>query len=118
MSRKNYTNYSNSNVKPEPVDSPVEEVTVEPTVEVEEPVDLPVEEVVEPEPAKPVYGFVDKCEKLNVRKNPSKLSDVLCTVSAKSEVLINTDNSTNDWYNVRTAAGVEGFCMKNFITLK
>lgn len=117
MSKKNYTNYNNMSVNAEPVVEPVvEETVVEPAIMVEEPVaEVEPEVIVEPVP---VYGYVDKCEKLNVRKSPTKHADAVCVIPAKTEVMIDTDKSTNDWYSVRTAAGVEGFCMKNFITIK
>lgn len=119
MSKKNYTNYNNMSANAESVvntpimNEPIEEVAVE---EVVEPV-VEAEPEVAAEPT-PVYGFVDKCEKLNVRKSPTKHADAVCVIPAKTEVMIDTDKSTNDWYSVRTAAGVEGFCMKNFITIK
>lgn len=113
MSKKNYTNYHgmretapNTDVVTEEVDnsvdcSPVEEV---------------VEEVVE-ESTKPVYGVVN-CSKLNVRKKPNKASEPLCVVEAQTELLIDMDESTVEWYSVTTPNGVEGFCMKQFITVK
>lgn len=116
MSRKNYTNYSNVNANAEPVAVP--ENVVEPTVDTEPVATVEAPEVaVEPE-VKTVYGFVDNCDKLNIRKKPTKNSEAICVINAKAEVEIDETNSTNDWYSVRTAAGIEGFCMKNFITLK
>lgn len=126
MSRKNYTNYSNVKSNSTPVEEkPIMNESVEEVVadvvetEVEETVEtVEAPEVVVEESAEPVYGVVDKCEKLNIRKNPNKNSEPVCVVPAKTELMIDSDKSTSDWYSVRTAAGVEGFCMKNFITIK
>lgn len=119
MSKKNYTNYNSmsSNVEPEVVVEPAVEETVEEVVKVETTEDV-VEAVEEPTVNVPVYAYVDKCEKLNVRKNPSKTADIACVIPAKSTVTIDMSKSTNDWYSVCTAAGIEGFCMKNFLTIK
>jgi hypothetical protein len=45
-------------------------------------------------------GFVTNCKKLNVREKPK------------------TDSATEEFYKVFTVAGIEGFCMKNFITIQ
>ena len=108
----NYTNYSKPQPQPEPVVEVVEETVVAPVVE--EPVVTP-----DPEPEKtPTIGVVTGCAKLNVRENASLEADVVCEILANTEVMIDEENSTNDFYKVCTCAGVEGFCMKKFITIK
>lgn len=78
----------------------------------------PVEEVATPEPPEePLYGEVSGCARLNVRKEPDAEAEVLCVIEEGSEVVIVGSESTNEFYKVFTAAGVEGFCMKMFITL-
>ena len=124
MSNKNYKNYNNfsstkpaEEVKTEPVE--VKEETVVEEVKVEEPTPV-VEEpkpVVKPEPQpKPVTGTVSGCAKLNVRKAPNKDAEILAVINEGSEVVINRIKSTVDFYAVCTAAGIEGYCMKKFIT--
>lgn len=113
MSRKNYTNYSKGNnvaVDKEPVvtEEPIE-VTVEPT----EPIATEV-----PEKAEIVHGYVSGCSKLNVRKGPGIDARPLTIISENTEVEIDMANSTDEWYGVITASGVEGFCMKKYITIK
>lgn len=63
-------------------------------------------------------GVVVECGKLNVRSKPDPRASVVCVISKSSEVTINEDESTEDFYKVCTAAGAEGFCMKEFIELK
>lgn len=116
MSNKNYKNYSSiSSTKPAEVVEPVE---VKEEVKVEEP--TPVAEqskpVIKPE-QKPLTGNVSGCAKLNVRKEPNKDAEVLAVINEGSEVIINKVKSTMDFYAVCTAAGIEGYCMKKFITL-
>lgn len=65
-----------------------------------------------------VCGVVTDCLKLNVREAASPDAEVLAVIDALSEVVVDADASTNEFYKVRTTAGVEGFCMKKFITLK
>lgn len=111
----NYRNYSNSNNNTEPVTPVVEETEAVVTEEVvEEVVEESVEETVDQEP---VYGTVS-CVKLNVRKLPNPNGQVLCVITEGTKVQIDTDESTVDWYKVCTNAGVSGYCMKKFITVK
>lgn len=59
--------------------------------------------------------------KLNVRKNPSKDSEVVCIITKDSSVTVNYDESTEDFYKVYVNvdnAPYEGFCMKEFISIK
>lgn len=61
-----------------------------------------------------VHGVVN-CDRLNIRCNPNIHSNVRCTVKAGTELMINKESSTDRWYSVCTSAGVEGFCMKDYI---
>ena len=79
------------------------------------------EEVIEtkelPVPVKPIIGVVTECAKLNVRKEPSKDAAVLRTILLATEVVINEEESTEDFYKVYVG-GLSGFCMKKFINIK
>ena len=100
--RTNYTNYSSKKPNDEPQNSIADEVTetAEVTVSFEE--------------TNPV-GVVVGCEKLNVRKEPSINSEVVFQFPCNMEVEIFVDKSTEDWFYVCNAAGIEGFCMKKYI---
>ena len=65
-----------------------------------------------------VVGKVAGCVRLNVRKSPRTDAEVLCEVSNNSELLIDTDQSTDKWFKVCTAAGTEGFCMKKYVAVQ
>lgn len=64
-----------------------------------------------------MVGVVTDCLKLNIRKEPSKDSEVAAIVTCLDELMIDLDASTDDWYAVYTAAGIEGFCMKKFVAV-
>lgn len=125
MSNKDYTKYAKVNEAVEPVvETPVAPV-VEPVVEA--PVAETVKHVVVPvveAPAEPEKcdevktGHVFGCAKLNVRKAPESKADIICTIPCQTEVEINVDKSTEDFYKIYTASGVEGFCMKTYIIIK
>lgn len=66
----------------------------------------------------PTVGFVDGCERLRVRKESNVDSEELCIINKSSEVVIDLENSTEDFYKVKTSEGVEGYCMKKFITIR
>lgn len=121
--KKNYTNYNNkfqgSRAEVKPVDEAVVEPVMEEEVEtVEEAVqeEVVVEETIE-EPTTSV-GIVECKNKLNVRKLPKKDAMVLCEIPNGSSVQVDLEKSTLEWYNVITPAGIEGFCMKNFVAVK
>ena len=98
---KNYSKYSEKK-KEEVVEETVnEEVAVEESIIKE-----------------PTIGFVDGCDKLNVRVESNKDSAVAVILDKSTEVTIDLDNSTDDFYKVMTSEGVEGYCMKKFITIK
>lgn len=107
MSKKDYTKYSNQRVKAEePVIEPVEEVLESVSEPAEEPV-VTIEK----------HGVVAGCAKLNVRQNPNTDSEVMCVVGCGTDLVIDEKASTADFYKVCTAVGVEGYCMKKFVTL-
>lgn len=108
MSKTNYRKMSEQ----KPVETPVVQEVVDEVVE------APVENVVEVPVEKPkvITGVVSGCERLNVRSNPDASADVLCTIDRGTEVVIDKKGSTKDFYKICTAAGVDGFCMKQFIT--
>ena len=65
----------------------------------------------------PVYGVVHNCEKLNVRKRHSKDSEIVFVLNEGSEISIDEENSTEEWYSITHVSGVEGFCMKQFVSM-
>lgn len=62
-----------------------------------------------------VTGVVVGCSKLNVRAEPSLFADVICILDAETEIKINASKSDNEWLNIYTAIGVEGYCMRKFV---
>ena len=105
MSKKNYNKISTDKVKAaeEVVEEIVEEVEV-----VEEP------EITEPECFE---GTVVGCAKLNVRAEPKSDAKVECVIPAGAIVVMFPDQSNDEWFNVVTEAGVEGYCMKKFVSI-
>lgn len=65
-----------------------------------------------------MLGVVADCSKLNVREDPSVDADVVCEIPKRTEVMINDDESTDDFYKVCTDSGIEGFCMKRYIAVR
>lgn len=116
MDKKNYqrrTNYSKPVVNEEVAET-TEEI-VEDTPVVEEPI---VEEVKEEnvKTEEPKTGVVAGCKKLNVRKTPNvNANNIVGVIAEGTEVSINASKSTGEWYSIKAANGVKGFCMKKFI---
>lgn len=124
MSKHNYRNdfISKPNEVPETnnavLEEEAEEVCDACTITYTEDDAVEPEAPVVEEPVKTtVTGIVTGCARLNVRNDPSTTARILCALNESTEVMIDEDNSTEDFYKVCTATGVEGYCMKDFITL-
>lgn len=113
---RDYTRYSKgANETVETVNTFDPGCSEEPIVEdayVEMPV---VEEKVEE--SKPIIGVVANCSKLNVRENPYPTADVLGVINADTELIISEAESNKEFYKICTASGLEGYCMKKFVTI-
>lgn len=69
-------------------------------------------------PEEPLIGKVSGCKKLNIRKEPDGEAEILDVISNSSEIMIDESESTADFYKVYTESGLEGFCMKQYITVQ
>ena len=83
----------------------------------EEPTESSVSEPAEEAPKKKLVGIVTDCLKLNVRKEPSQDAEVVSVIPCLTPVEIDSEQSTDAFFKVRTADNIEGFCMKKFIAL-
>ena len=64
-----------------------------------------------------VVGYVSGCLKLNIREEGYLGANVVCVVPEKTALLIEVAESNDKWYKVYTETGMEGFCMKQYVTL-
>ena len=124
MSKKDYTKFSkNQNGDG---DAPFIESIPEVTIPLPED-DLPEEQFVVPvtetvdasiEQKPEIFGKVVDCSKLNVRQYPTLRADVLCTLIENTEIEIDEDKSTDEFYAICTPTGLEGFCLKKFVEIR
>lgn len=63
-------------------------------------------------------GSVTKCDKLNVRKNPSIYADIICVIDKGTKLTIDESKSKADWFKVTLNSGKFGYCMKEYITVE
>lgn len=104
--------------------------TVEENIETIEEENKTVEEVTEttaPEVIEPntdesvenneVIGKLFGYEKLYIRKEASKESEPEGIVTNKDSLFIDLENSTEEFYKVRTSTGLDGYCMKKFVKM-
>lgn len=110
---RDYTRYSKEStntVESVKLEEPVESIeTVTENTRIEEP---EVATVVEP-----VVGVVTDCTRLNVREAPHSDAAVLGIITAATELIVLEDESTDEFYKICTSIGLEGYCMKKFITI-
>lgn len=85
-------------------------------VETEEPEVEPSEKLENHKSGSVAPGAVRNCKKLNLREEPSKSSGVACILLEDESVLIDLENSTDDFYKI-SARGIDGYCMKQFIEI-
>lgn len=111
MSKKDYTKYNKQKEVTETVVT--ETPKVEPIVDIPNAQGEPVEEPKEPEQK----GVVFNCAQLNVRRKPFPNSEILAVIKKDTEVIVDLKKSKKDFYKVYTAAGIEGFCVKDYINL-
>lgn len=117
MSKRDYTKFSkNQNEDRENV---ANKIVPEVTMPIPED-DMPEEPIVESEIVvhKPIiFGKVIDCSRLNIRQYPTLRADVLCSLIEGTEIEIDEDKSTDEFYAVCTPAGLEGFCLKKFVKI-
>lgn len=70
------------------------------------------------EAAEPKFGIVSNCVKLNIRTEPNIKSEILCMVDSGARLMIDPANSNDGWFNVYTNAGIEGYCMKEYVEIE
>lgn len=140
--KKDYRKYSESSVKEEVTETNLEvtpEVIEETEVQVEFELNDAVEEVEEVSEVEEteveeveevtetsndntlVQGVVIGCSRLNVRKEASKTSEVVCVITNGNEVTVDLDASTEDFYKINACVNdvlVTGYCVKEFISIK
>lgn len=116
---RDYTRYSKETVAPtEPAkvmetERPIESVeTIAEDIQVVE-----TDQVSKIEEPKRVIGIVANCSKLNVRECPQLTATILSTITEGTELIINEEESTKDFYKICTPIGLEGYCMKQFVTI-
>ena len=116
MSKHNYNNYSKPKPKLEPEEKPVVQ-EAEPVIEGQ----TVIPEVTTPHEAEAwvakLPGIVGNCARLNVRKEPNKMADVIAVLEAGSEVRLVSEKPVNGFYNVIAADGREGYCMCDYISI-
>lgn len=131
MGHKNYSKYS-ENLKESNNEELIEKSSItsgyaeisEEVVTTEEQIMTTTVDVVEEKNEYIVKGTVVECDKLNVRKEPSKDADILCVINKGDEVQVNLkiegEPKIGDvsFYQVYTASGVEGYCMTKYISIE
>ena len=98
----------------EEIVAPVEEVKNEEVKneEVKEEIVTPVEET------NTKKFVVVTTDRLNVRKGPSKDTEVLNIVSKDEKLLINDPKLIEGFYSITTSSGIKGYVMKEFVVEK
>jgi uncharacterized protein YgiM (DUF1202 family) len=102
--------------KTKPIVEEVKEEIVAPVEEVKKEVK---EEVIAPVEETNTKKFVVvTTDRLNVRKGPSKDTEVLNIVSKDEKLLINDPKLVKGFYSITTSSGIKGYVMKEFVVEK
>lgn len=65
-----------------------------------------------------LIGIVEGCSQLNVRVLPDANARIVCAINSGTELMIDQPSSNEEFYKICTSAGIEGFCMKKFISVR
>lgn len=64
-----------------------------------------------------ISGVINGCDRLNIRSEASKTSDVIGTITKEDTLVIDENKSTEDFYKVTTSNGLDGYCVKQFVKI-
>lgn len=112
MGKKDYTKFSN-NRNDKKVEESQNGFVAAPVVE-----EAIIEEVVEEKSNELKPAFITNCNRLNVRSEANLESAVVCVIDASTDIMVDEESSTEEFYKVFLATGAEGFCLKLFVKLK
>lgn len=87
---------------------PINEEVIEETV-------TPAEEIVEEPVVEETKYVMVTADKLNVRKGPSKDTEVLAIVSKNETLIVNDSKLVKGFYSVTTSTGIQGYVMKEYV---
>ena len=62
-------------------------------------------------------GIVTDCKWASVYAYPKIGSEIICRIPAFTEVEIDEDLSTDNFYKIYTESSVEGYCAKKYIAV-
>lgn len=92
-----------------------EEVDVDECAACDEVEELPT---IEEDGNKPLVGAVKGCSRLNIRSGAGKEFNVIAVVEEGTALMIDYPIDVNsEWFKIYTEAGIEGYCMKQFVTV-
>lgn len=118
---RDYTKYSKGPVEPtESIEIKAPDNSIETTTKLIQPVEVEQQPMIEEpkvEEPKFVTGIVTDCVRLNVREDPNSTATILGTITASTELIVSKEESTDEYYKICTSAGLEGYCMKKFVTI-
>ncbi len=63
-------------------------------------------------------GVVTDCDRLNILECPKPDAEIICKITALSELMIDDSKSSGEWLSVCTEAGLEGFCLRKFVAVR
>lgn len=117
--KNNYTKYSEKSNNKHVITEALEKTVLNAGGEVMR-VDSENKEDIQTEPTieTKTKGHVSGCAKIYVRSKPSVESEPVCVIDEFDEVEIDLEKSTVEFYKVCTAAGAEGYCMVDLITVE
>jgi uncharacterized protein YgiM (DUF1202 family) len=61
---------------------------------------------------------VATCLRLHIHSEPNLESEIVCKVRYLTEVEIDLENSTEEFYKVSIAIGAEGYCLRDYVTVR
>lgn len=63
-------------------------------------------------------GVVTDCLQAAIYKEPRANSEIVKVITALTRVTVDLDKSTDGFYRISTSKGIQGYCMKKFISVR
>lgn len=76
-----------------------------------------IEEVEETPIIKEGTGVIVNCNLVYIRGDSSKKSDILGILSRGDKIKVYFDESTKDFYKIKSLTDIVGYCMKDYIKI-
>lgn len=60
-------------------------------------------------------GIIAGCVNTEILYEPKPYSEIKCLVNSLTDIIVDIDKSTEEYYFICTSSGIEGFCHRKYV---